>query len=114
MKNGYPQWGEMTDREKLVWATTYGRDAGPPVAAVQAADRAVLALRTLDLDQDGPRSPEADAARANVDLSMREFANWYRVQYRIANGARSDFQEATEEDCNAAYERYQASRADFY
>ena len=70
------QWGTLFPREQAVWAASYACNAHHPGAAVRRADRAVVSIRQLDID-DRFNFPELDIAPTGADLTYEDFAAWY-------------------------------------
>lgn len=97
-----------------VWAVTYAGSALEPQGAACSADKAVLALRTIDIDESGFVEPEHEAARYCMGLTYREFRAWYPTALKIAIYNRREYQEPDEDAIRGAYDRYRRSTSDFY
>lgn len=108
------RWHKMKDREKTVWAVAYAGSALEPQDAARAADKSVLALRALDIDESGFQEPEHEAARYCIGLTYEEFKAWYPTALKIAICNRCEYQEPNEDTIRAAYDRYRRSTGDFY
>ncbi|MBU8974517.1 hypothetical protein JI752_000030 [Lysobacter sp. MMG2] len=105
------RWYQLTERERLVWASAFSQFVGAPLDAARAADAKVVAVKGLDIDQ-YTMSPEHELAKSNLEVPFEAFAPWYRVAYRISH--RLGCQPLTDEDVARAYDAYQRSRCDFY
>jgi hypothetical protein len=107
-------WSRLSERERQVWSTAFALGGENPAAAATQADAAVRRLRTLMLDQDSALDPEYEAARAGFHFEFDEFAPWYRVAWRLRHGHDVSFHAPNLDEIRDAYERFQASRGDFY
>lgn len=109
-------WHDMTPRQQAVWAASFATTHARGCALAEClgtAERSVLALRDAEIDE-GPLPPESELARANVGIDLDAFIPWYRVAAAAAFGHRPDFKAPTHEQCVAAFDRYQRSRADYF
>lgn len=107
------RWYQLSERERLVWASVFSQFAGNSLEAARAADAKVMALKELDIDQHA-MAPEHELAKANLQLPFEAFAPWYRVAHRISQRLVHPYQEPTDEQVARAYDAYQRSRSDFY
>ena len=108
--NQLRRWHQMHDRERMVWCAAFAQQTASPLKAAAQAELAVSRLQALDIDET-LRAPEYDAARVNLDLTLEEFAPWYRVALLISS---SGHRGASAQDIEQAYERFRQSRGDFY
>lgn len=108
------KWHTMNGREQTVWAVTYAGSALDPQGAARTADKAILALRALDIDESGFVEPEHEAARYGMGLTYEEFRAWYPTALKIAIYNRRDYQEPDEDAIRGAYDSYRRSTGDFY
>lgn len=110
----YLPWHQMSDREQQVWACIFANQNGGLEEAARLADRTVLKLRALNMDDQRFFGPENDASRNCPGLTYEEFRNWYPIALKIAKRGHITPQEIGEEACEEAFETYQRSAADFY
>lgn len=108
------QWHAMNERERMVWAANYAGSTLEPRAAMQAADKAVLALKTLQIDETEFIGPEYDACRYYSWMEYEEFKSWYPTALKIAKRGHLENADVSEAACREAYERYRRSGTDFY
>ena len=105
---------QMTEREQLVWASTYASQIGDSANAVREADLAIHHLREMDIDNERYSGPEYEAARHGPGLTFEEFRTWYPVALKIAKKGVVTPGEITEAACQSAYQTYQRCATDFY
>lgn len=106
-------WHRLTAREQTVWAVAYAMHANAPVDAVSAANKAVSALRELNLDDSMPGEPEYEASRYGPGLSFWEFLAWYPVALKIARKGRIGPRDVDVAACQRAYDIYRHARRTF-
>lgn len=107
------RWYQLSERERLVWASAFSQFDGAPLDAAREADAKVVALKGLDIDQEA-MSPEHELAKANLEVPYEAFAPWYRVAHRVSHRRDRPYQPLTDEDVALAYDAYERSRCDFY
>lgn len=112
--NSFMPWHQMSDRERLVWASAYSCHQGEPKQAARVADSAVLALSALNLDSKEFDSPEYEAARRYMGLRLDEFRAWYPVALAIWNRGQVAPSDVTEEAIEKAFETYRLCGTDVY
>lgn len=107
-------WYSLSEREKHVWAVRYGSSHLPPFEAAKDADRQVLELRNLDIDEHGSPGPEHEAARGYSWMEYEEFRSWYPTAMKIKLLGNFQNTDLSEQACRDAYEVYRRCAADFY
>ncbi|HEY0661299.1 MAG TPA: hypothetical protein VGD21_08295 [Lysobacter sp.] len=107
------RWHQLSERERLVWASAFSQFIGPPLDAARAADAKVMAVKGLDIDQYA-MAPEHELAKADLELPMEAFVPWYRVAHHITHRLDRPYQAPTDDEIARAYDAYQRSRCDFY
>lgn len=107
-------WHQMTEREQLVWASSYASLASDPANAIRLADQAIRQLRELDIDNERYSGPEYEAARHGPGLTPEEFRAWYPIALKIAKKGVVKPNEITEASCQTAFQTYQRCASDFY
>lgn len=109
-------WTKLSQAEKLVWASAFASNGSEDAQeSAQIADSTVYRLRTLTDRECVPvRSPESEAAYANVNLDRTTFDTWYRVQMQIVFGNRPNFHVPRDEECADAFKRYAMGRDAYY
>ena len=107
-------WHALGEREKFVWAVLYAGSALPPRDAALAADKAVMTLTELNIDNREFIGPEYDACRYYSWMEYDEFKSWYPTALKIAKRGHFNAAEISEEACQQAFERYKRSSGDFY
>jgi hypothetical protein len=106
---------EMNWQEQAVWAAVFAQSGAFDLGAAVQADNAVKALRRLDPDELGPRTPEHQALAAGTYISEEEFSPWYRVAWRLAmHGTPRSMEEVDASQVERAYETYRRGQGDFY
>ena len=81
---------------------------------VDAADAAVLKMRSIGLTRSFQPEPENEAARVNLHIEPDEFAGWYPIAYRMRHGHKPHYEEPSAEQIRDAYERYNRGLCDYY
>jgi hypothetical protein len=104
----------MVPMEQSVWATTFALHDRDPDGGVDAADAAVLRMRSIGLTRSFQPEPEYEAARANLHIEPDEFASWYLIAYRMRHGCKPNYREPSAELIREAYERYNRGLCDYY
>ena len=107
-------WHALGEREKFVWAAHYAGSTLPPRDAALAADKAVMTLAELNLDNRAFIGPEYDACRYYSWMEYNEFKPWYPTAFKIAKRGHFNAADISEEACQQAFERYKRSSGDFY
>jgi len=107
------RWYRLTERERLVWASSFATFAGSAADAAYAADANVLAMKSLALDE-GQMAPEQELAKANLVVSYEDFVPWYRVAHRMVYRRDRSYKPPTDTNVAEAYAVYQRSRRDVY
>lgn len=107
-------WHSLSEREKHVWAARYVSSSLPPVEAAEDADRYVLELRSLGIDEHGSSSPEHEAAKGYSWMDYEEFLGWYPTAMKVKLLGKFQNADLSEQACRDAYEAYRRSASDFY
>lgn len=107
-------WMFMGPMEQAVWATTFALHAQDPDEGMDAADTAVLRMRSMGATRSYRPEPEFEAARSNVNIERDEFGVWYRIAYRMRHGHESGYSERTSQQIDDAFERYERGLCDYY
>ena len=101
----------LTDRERLVWASSYAQHPDDPTFAAEHADALVSDLRRLGLDHRDSLAVEYDLARAGIQLTREEFGSWYCVAWRVRHAAHLQ-PVPTEVEADMAFARYRGLISD--
>lgn len=107
-------WMFMGPMEQAVWATTFALHAQDANAGMDAADAAVLRMRSTGATRSLRPEPEFEAARANVNIERDEFGVWYRVAYRMRHFLETGYAERNDQQIDDAFERYERGLCDYY
>lgn len=107
-------WMFMGPMEQAVWATAFALHAQDPDAGLDAADAAVLRLRSTGATRSLRPEPEFEAARSNVSIDRGEFGGWYRVAYRLRHRYEEGYSERNSQQIDEAFECYQRGLCDYY
>lgn len=107
-------WMFMGPMEQAVWATTFALHAQDADAGIEAADAAVLRMRSTGATRSFRPEPEFEAARSNINIERDEFGGWYRVAYRIRHGKERGYAEPSDQQIDEAFERYERGLCDYY
>lgn len=107
-------WHKMTERERLVWTSTYAAHANNPADAIRLANQVVQALHELDVDNNAYSGPEYEAARRGQGLMYEEFRAWYPVALKLSMNNSIQAKNVSEEACQRAYDVYRQCSTDFY
>jgi len=107
------RWYSMNGREQAVWSAAYIACSLDPARAAQSADKAVLALRSLAIDESQFIGPEHDAARYCSDMTFERFSGWYPIALKIAS-RNQILREPSADELRQAFETYRMSTTDFF
>jgi hypothetical protein len=108
-------WNAMTDRERMVWATTYARYApDDPDHAATMADATVEDLRGLNLDPNSALDPEYEAARAGCEVDFEHFQPWYEIAWRIRHFHERPKQAPSPVQVREAFDRFAEVYGEFH
>jgi len=107
-------WLCMVPMEQSVWATTFALHGTDPDGGVDAADAAVLRMRSIGLTRSFQPEPEYEAARSNLHIERSDFTGWYVIAHRMRHGRESGYKAPSTEQINDAYERYDRGLCDYY
>lgn len=106
-------WYSLSGREQAVWAARYAASVLPAEDAARDADRYVMALRDLRIDESRIAGPEHEAARGYAWMSFEEFASWYPTALKVSLRGKFEGADFSEPAVLAAFEAYKRSISDF-